>query len=162
MGGLEAVTALAGAIIGYALRIAEGWLQERRAAGRDREARRREFQRDTLIELQDVMADVVRAVGAAHHEDSTAFKKTGKWGETLLSKEVDDLDFQSRRRMGILRERVLDDELRQAVDELSAAAVATTVPIPRSEDDAVDKLLALAEVQERANRRLGVILRALY
>src|SRR3982074_2021863 len=77
-------------LLGYATKTIADWLQHRRATERERQAReaarldqlserRTTFQRQTPLDLQESMMQLVRTVGAMHHQDVTAFRKSGLW-----------------------------------------------------------------------------------
>lgn len=72
------------------------WLLESRKARTDREARREtreesvrakviEFQRTTLLELQEAAQALARATGRSQHEDRMAFRQSGAWGKNQYS-----------------------------------------------------------------------------
>lgn len=158
----DAAFALVGAVAGYLLKIAEGWLGDARAARKDRAERRREFERTTLLELQEAMANLARAAGEIHHFDSMQLRNTGQ--RTQVPREMDEREFQARRRLAMLRERVLDDELRRLVGEFADATVAVEKVAlmrgPEAESDA--RMMDAIAVQDRAYARLGVVLRGLF
>lgn len=158
----EAVLALAGVVVGYVLKIAESWLSDARTTRRSRDERRDEFQRATLLELQEAMADLVRAAGEIQHFDTMQLRTTGQ--RTQLPEGMSDRDFQARRRLSLLRERVLDDELRQLVEDLAAATleIEKVTWMRGSETASEQRMLVAAAVLDRANARLGVVLRDLY
>lgn len=159
---MDVFSALGGVVIGYALKILEAWLQDRRSSARERRARIHDFQRQTLIDLQDAMADLARACGEAHHEEFLAFKRSGRWGEFAGSNAISDRDYAARRKMLILCERVIDEQLRDLIGQFNAAAVRTGIPPTTSQAEADKTMLDLAAAFERANHRLGQVLRDLY
>jgi hypothetical protein len=67
MDPLTAVVAIATFAGGYLLRFIGEWWSERRATARQREDRRHEFQRDTLVQLQDAIADLARRSRSCLH-----------------------------------------------------------------------------------------------
>jgi hypothetical protein len=159
---IEALVALPALVLGYVLKILEGWLQEARSSRRERTARRDEFQRVTLLDLQEAMADLARAAGEIQHFDSMQLRTSGQ--RTQLPEGMSDREFKARRRLAILRERVLDAELRRLVDEFAAATleVEKVAWMRGSEAESDERTLAAIHVLERANARLGMVLRDLY
>src|SRR5438477_6954523 len=76
---------LATLFVGYGLSLLTEWVRDSRARARDTETRRvtrdelrgdrrDDFQRETLLRLQDALFDLSRSVGAIHVEDRTRFK----------------------------------------------------------------------------------------
>ncbi|MGH2377319.1 MAG: hypothetical protein ACRDGT_02460 [Candidatus Limnocylindria bacterium] len=108
------------------------------------------------------MADLVRAAGEIQHFDTMQLRRTGQ--RTQLPEGMSDRDFQARRRLSMLRERVLDDELRHLVEELSTATIEVekVAWMRGSETRSDEQMLAVVAALDRANARLGVVLRDLY
>ncbi len=82
-------------VVGYCLRLATEILSDARLVRREREARaaaretahtdrRDDFQRGTLLELQDALLDFTRLSFELHQEDRSNFKSSGKWGGDQL------------------------------------------------------------------------------
>jgi len=87
------------------------WLHKQ-AVEQEKEERRRAFQRETLIELQDVIHDLMRLITQGHLEDVRAHQAGKAWKGNLLSEDVSNGQRLARRRLVILIERIADDELR--------------------------------------------------
>ncbi len=126
----------------------------------EREEKARAFQRDTLIALQDAVHDLLRLIARGHHEDTLAFRETGKWGKNRLSSEVSDGQMLARRHMLILLERVSKDELRSQVKDLNVSLTmihlaANEVDASRQWDSASTQGLVVLE-------HIGAALRAEY
>jgi uncharacterized protein (DUF2235 family) len=86
----SAIWGLIGTIVGAAASVITTWLTASNETKREQAARReerferaRDFQRQTLIELQDVLHDTVRLVSKAHHEDCMAAKNGQSWGKNV-------------------------------------------------------------------------------
>lgn len=90
---------------------------QRSAASLDRAEKQRSFQRDTLLELQDAIHDLMRLISRVFLEERDAFWASGTWGKTLLSDEVNEGQRLAHRRVVILIERVSDDALRADVKQ---------------------------------------------
>src|SRR5260370_35432981 len=88
-------------VTGSIMKAVSDRLEHSRALQREREnrkemrriqlaERRADFQRQTLLDLQEVLKDFARAAGAAYHADVMAFKKTGTWAKQLVPAEIDN------------------------------------------------------------------------
>jgi hypothetical protein len=102
---------------------------QRDRAGRveQRQDQRDDFQRQTLLELQEAVARFGRAVGRANHRDWMIYKETGTWGQALLPGELDEEFLAAQVQLGLLRERVRDDQLRTLVTGFSNRGVLATM-----------------------------------
>ncbi len=132
---------------GYLAAVATEYLRGRQTLTRERETRqearaaaredaRDAFERETLIELQDAMAVLMRNAARTHHETEMEYRQSGTWGRRALPEEIGGEpaialvhDFQR------LRVRVLDGELRALCQEWWSAASQSTIPALREEDD---------------------------
>src|SRR5580700_4913536 len=125
-------------LLGFALNAFTESIRRRHELKRDRESRlearrdhvleqRRNFQRDTLLALQEAIADLARATGAAHHQNEMNYRKTGEWQNQLLSDDLDQANLLAMRRTGILEVRVRDAQLRQLVKEFRGHCAAEEV-----------------------------------
>lgn len=76
-------------LLGYLTKAVSDWIQHRRTTEREREARREArleklaerritFQRQTLLDLQEAMMQLIRSAGATHFQEVAAFRKDGK------------------------------------------------------------------------------------
>lgn len=61
------------------------------AARRESLEKHRNFQRETLLELQDAVHDEMRAATKAYLHDGREFRKTGEWGRSLLGEELNNM-----------------------------------------------------------------------
>jgi hypothetical protein len=77
-------------LVGFGVKSVSDWFQDRRALRREREARtearrdqlrerRSDFQRQTLLDLQEAASDLIRACGAIYVQNVAAFRQTGLW-----------------------------------------------------------------------------------
>lgn len=82
-----------------------------------RRERAREFQRTTLLELQEALVLNARLFVRAHLEDAASFRKNPT-AKPMLSDKLDDELAQSNRRVSLLTERVADDPLRERIKEV--------------------------------------------
>jgi len=157
-------------LLGYATSSLSEWLRDRRAREREREAReatrsdqlyerRTNFQRQTLLDLQDALMDLVRTAGAMHHKDVTAYRGTGRWQKQFYDEQLDESARFAQARTSMLNVRVRDEAIRELVKEVkdhinSAGAAA-------NREDSERSLASMASTFEKLNQRLGQILREL-
>ncbi|MEJ5148951.1 hypothetical protein [Comamonas sp. MYb396] len=118
---------LAGAVVGSAASIFATW----RASAvsyrmhddkqkQERIERAKEFQRVTLLDLQESLHDLARMVSKAHEEQDLAFKSSGEWKSDVLSAEVKELKRMAFRKVTILVERVENAQLRSDVKDFKS------------------------------------------
>jgi hypothetical protein len=157
-------------VIGYGLKSISELVQHRRAASRERDARvaqsqiqlaerRSDFQRETLLNLQEACMQLARATGAAQHQDAVAYRATRQWQIQLLSNELDESCRAAQGRTGLLAVRVRDNEVRELVASLKQCAAAITLAM--SWEDSNRDMQAMVSTQERLNQRIGELLRRL-
>jgi hypothetical protein len=120
------ITTLLGGLGGYALAGRNDDRRDRRAAGRESAARREAFaerleedrhtfQRDTLLALQDELRRMVRISARIMMHDEKTLKEQGQI--TLLPPDMSDEAMEITVAVQRLRSRVLDPELRKAIEE---------------------------------------------
>lgn len=78
----------------------------------ERIERAREFQKNNFIQLQDELIEAMRFIGRIHLEDMVESRKTGVWGKSYLSEEVSYGHMLSNQRIGVLTERIANEQLR--------------------------------------------------
>lgn len=124
------------------------------------EDRRADFQRQTLVDLQDALQAFARATGRAHHEDVMAYRQSGQWAKTPISDEWNQKLLDATGRINALWVRVLDKELRDLVVATRNASV--DADMAKSDVAAEQAMRTFSESLVRAYERLGDILRTLY
>jgi hypothetical protein len=158
-------------IIGAVLKAVFDMMTDRRTARREREARqdqrrdalrlkRVEFQRATLLELQEAISQLARFTAQAHDQDVSAYRGSGAWRKQLLTEEVNQGFLSAQTSLGGLRVRVRDQQVRQLAELLSTAC--TNVVLSTNEAASEHGLFrqvmpALTDLQEQ----IGAILRNL-
>jgi hypothetical protein len=158
---------LLGTLVGAMASIATAWMASRSSNriqsekhAEERAERAKEFQRETLLALQEAIHDALRLNARAHFEDVASFRKTGRWGRELLSDEVNDGLILSRRKVAILIERVVDASLR--TDVKSLMRVAAKGGFAQSEQEAEMNLFELSERMTPLLENIGSVLRSHY
>ncbi|OIR19477.1 hypothetical protein GALL_03580 [mine drainage metagenome] len=156
-----------GTIIGAGASIATSWISNRHELMRQKQSdslvrveRARAFQRDNLLELQQTVQDAMRFSARIMHEDSMAFKQSGKWGTTLLGEEVSEGSRAANARLMALTVRVADDEVRDAINNLRNMLTSCQLAKSKEHADIVHK--DIAEAYPLLMERIGKTLRSLY
>jgi hypothetical protein len=156
-------------LLGFAIKFVSDWVQHKRDLERDRETRkearhdllaerRTDFQRQTLLDLQEAVQDIARAAGAVHVEDARAYKQTGQWQKQRIPEELDQQILLANRRVMLLNVRVRDAELRQLVEKV---AVACSHSEHLSKDSSMVAIGAVGLVLIQVHERIGTLLRTL-
>lgn len=135
---------------------------EAAARAEGRQDRLDEIQRATLLELQEALAEWMRAETKIHLADIDSLKKHGKL--FLLPDGIADEEFAAGRRFIYLTERVRDDGLRTALTGLRAkgaelearrAILHEAATVESTEQD----MFGLGEAGVAVSQQLGVVLR---
>jgi hypothetical protein len=157
-------------LVGYVTKASTDWLQHRSTAERERQAReaarrdqlaerRAAFQRQTLLDLQEAIMQLVRTAGAMHYEDVMAFRTTGKWQKQLIGEELAEKSRLANARTSMLAVRVRDDSARDLVQIVKDHATATVMSGSQEEGDRA--MASMGAAFEDLNQRIGEILRTL-
>ena len=156
-----------GTIIGAGASIATSWISNRHEIMRqmqvdslERIERARAFQRDNLLELQQIIQDAMRFSARIMHEDAMAFKRSGKWGANLLGEEINEGSRAANARLMALTVRVADDEVREAIS--SMRDMLTNCQSAESKEKADITHRGVAEAYPLLMERIGKTLRNLY
>jgi hypothetical protein len=155
-------------LLGFAVKWASDWLQNKRQVEREREARntsrsqlltdrRRDFQRQTLLDLQEALNDLARATGEMHHKDVMAAKQSGQWQKQLFGEEVNNRAMLAMRRTSTLGVRVHNDAVRNMVFVIRDAAAKVTAS--RTEEDSEMAFVLMVANLDQLQHRIGELLR---
>lgn len=163
----SAVWGLIGTIVGALASTFATWLSVRSSSKLqeervriERQERSNSFQRDTILELQEALHDMMRFVHRAHFEDRQALIAGTPWPDARLSDELDESIRQTIRRVAILVERLANGELRNQVKNLAMSAHQSLFA-----PDAVEAQARLDQCVAgfaQANEALGTALRLHY
>ncbi len=88
----------------------------------DRRLGRDNFQRETLLDLQDAANALQRALFLIHMHDVRTSKATGTWGGTPVGEEIAEAENQAHLKIATMRSRIADDEIRALCETLIKAA----------------------------------------
>ncbi|MFI8979360.1 hypothetical protein [Ectopseudomonas khazarica] len=137
----------------------QAWLHKKNTE-QERDSKRRDFQRETLLELQDVIHDLMRLITQGHLEDVKAHLLGGEWGKNFISEEINEGQRLARRKLIILIERVADNKLRENLKELNRAlpSQSNTPSMEHAEIEIYDSASRVTKVMSH----LGEVLRAQY
>ncbi len=112
------------ALAGYLLAGRNERKRDDRAAEREKEALQekqadegRIFQRDTLLELHDLLYKLNRVTGRSQFLDETRYRETGRYARDLLPEELSDRFTELITSINRVRVRIFDRELRDLVDQ---------------------------------------------
>jgi hypothetical protein len=155
---------------GYLIAAVTEYLRDQRARTREREARaearklqlferRSDFQRETLLTLQEAVLQLARAAGRAHHLDEMEFRKTGKWGGNLYPEDLDNAAHDASVKTLMYMMRVRDDDVRELMKKFREHA--NQVGICRSREQSTQAIQEAIAVSEPLHERIGLILRKL-
>ena len=114
----------------------------------DRLLDRDNFQRATLLDLQDVAGALVTLAAQVHTNDSSSFAKTGKWPTGRARPAPSHLD--ARLTLRKLQSRVVDEEVRGLVDAMLASDAAVSAA-----SDPESARRALADIQASLRRLIA-------
>ncbi len=158
-------------IVGLVLKGLFDFFTERRATKREREARSEErrqtallkhveFQRETLLTLQDATAKFMGFFGTAYLHDRAAFLQGASWGQALLPKDVDQGFHAAEVDVNRLRVRISDDKVREMSLALKTAAKNALTAGDMNSADAL--MSEAAKISISLNERIGELLRNLH
>jgi hypothetical protein len=164
---MDAIWGLIGALIGALASIATTWIttcnastQQIASAEYARSEQNRAFQRETLLELQMAVSDLMRLVSRAQLEDRKAFHAGTEWRRNMLDQALDADMGISFRDVSLLTARVADDQLR--ADVKSAIESAAKVSLAAEGSAAVRQFDGAMHVGMRLMERIGDSLRKQY
>ena len=170
LAGSSAWFPVATLLIGFATGSLADWLKDRRSERRETTARKNEreqarltriheFQRVTLLELQQVIADLARAAGKAHHHDTMDYRRSGVWGRSLFPDGDSERFREMQVKAAILAARVIDPTIREYVGQLKDACADGTMA--DSEATAGRAMVRMSKSLDEANQRIGEALRVI-
>lgn len=131
--------------------------EARKARAETRQQQRDDFQRQNLIDFQEVLGRYVKSIGDMVGDEILAARRQGTYKKLLPSKALNDEEFEASRRTKQLALRIRDDELRarfKTLDDHAATRILLTSE--KAAEDFVVRLIALLDATED---RLGEVLR---
>jgi hypothetical protein len=157
-------------LIGFATKSLTDWLDHRRTAKREREAReavrgdqlferRTGFQRETLLALQEASMQLARSVGQIQYLDEMAHRATGQWHKQLLPEDLSEANRLAQARTLMFGSRVRDNSIRELVEKFRS--LCTKITFSPNLEDSNRAMLEQVEVYTELHRQIGVVLRNL-
>lgn len=145
-----------------------GWVADKRLNDRERErrreeryerleARRNDFQRDTLLALQVASQKLMRVAGAMHQRDLLAFRNTGAWQSQQFGEELSNEHLLHGTETMLLTSRIADGEARGLANKFREQA--TIVSYCTNENEAENRLKTAADLQALLIERIGQLVR---
>ena len=157
-------------VAGYIMKAISDRLDHTRAVQRERENRREtrraqlaersaEFQRTTLLDLQEAIQDLLRASGSIIHADTMSFRTTGEWRRQKLPEGLSEAQFEANRKCILLTVRVRNDEIRNLAHTFRIVVLDASNSL--NEQTANNEMLIAGENSERLHKLIGEQLRKL-
>ena len=156
-------------ILGLALKAIFDLFNERRVEARDARIRiekrkesiqlqRIENQRKLLLNIQQALAKLMRAVACQHLEDVTNQRLKGEWAKESISEEVSTAVREAFMQVNLLRVQLLEEDLRGQVSTLTS--LCTGVTMAKDENESVTNWMSSSVVFDQLNDRIGEVLRS--
>jgi len=117
------------------------------------------FQRETLLELQDVIMEVVRAASAAHLAQVKTSMDWKEWQKEPQYLELSEQGRAARARGTILATRVRDEQIFALVDDIKL--VAGAIVRAATMEESAERFIAMTTLFEKFNQRAGIVLKEL-
>jgi hypothetical protein len=155
---LPIATLVLGIVLGY---VAD-WLREERSSRREREERWKAFQRESILEAQDLLWDLITANMEAGRAAKAHFRATGEWPddefEYDLSLVMKSLNAQAR--LLVLASRIEDRELASMIEDFNEATRQMGPPRDLASHQAAGD--QASETMHNFNKRVSELLPALH
>ena len=167
----QAVLVSVGVVLGGAIAGGVTLRQQHLIIDREHEARRAErelaredsrqaFQRDTLLAIQDAVADLLRMAVHLHDEAVNTEEKTGHWPAPRPLDELPAGFAEHFACVQALRARVFDEEVRRLVADLNTSTLKAIHAGGR--DSAAQLIVALTDTNKQLQERIHTLLVELF
>ena len=155
---------------GFVFGVLAEWLRDARAYSRERETkatarnearidRRRDFQRQSLLDLQDAICEMVAGVRQVYVEEVAQMLGGREWSKVAASAETSTKAMNSRDRVIKLRARIRDDQTHKLTGD-ALVAIARLLAAP-SDEVAKTNLGEVEGCLRIACERIGAVLKIL-
>lgn len=166
-GGLLPVFTL---LLGFAASSLNEWFRDKRAKNREHEARmaarrerlsdrRADFQRQTLLDLQEAVLVVTRSLWSLHSHDLDVARTSGHWELRLIPEELNQEHASANAKTILLAARVRNDEIRSLAGQLRDRG--NVVMLCDSETSSRRAIQSIDETFLNLNEKIGELLRKL-
>ena len=156
----EAVYGFVGVLLGSATTAVLTVYRERLASSRERDVRRGDFQRQSLVSLQDAVSDLVKAVFDEQDRMLKEVRRTGRWPARQWETPTATGWVDAELRLQVSRARVFDEDLRNLARDIRAVAMKAVWA--SSPDESKQLTPQLEQLNERFNERVKDALRELH
>lgn len=157
-------------ILGYVTKALSDWIQHRRTLERERETRpeirqdvatdrRIQFQRQTLLDLQEAAMGLARNTGSMNHLDVMGHRTAGIWHGQRYPDDLNENHALATARTSMLVVRVDDAEVRELADAFKTSASEAT--LSKTAANADSWMMKMAKSFDELQQRIGIVLREL-
>lgn len=159
----SAIWGLIGTAIGAAASLLTTFITNRhsevmsvKARSEERLQRFRDFQRETLLELQTALNEVARTTFLVHLEDTKSYVSSQEWGTGQVPPKLDEECLVARTRVMIFAERVADEAVRKTVKALmEEVGLFISTQSKLEADSSLNKIISLSRASiEMAGKTL--------
>ncbi|RBO12862.1 hypothetical protein DSL61_18720 [Vibrio cholerae] len=124
----------------------------------EREEIAKEFQRQTILELQVELLEYFRSCAQIYKNDEIDFEKTGKWGNSMLDLVNKNRELSAK--TSILIQRVADHELRAKLNLFKDSC--DKCLRAKDQTEAEKNLMVSSAIYQELIELIGKVLRATY
>ncbi|HAS3568563.1 TPA: hypothetical protein ACGF6J_003380 [Vibrio cholerae] len=124
----------------------------------EREEIAKEFQRQTILELQVELLEYFRSCAQIYKNDEIDFEKTGEWGSSMS--DLDNKNRELSAKTSILIQRVADHELRAKLNLFKNSC--NKCLMAKEQAEAEVHLVASFEMYKELIELIGKVLRSTY
>jgi hypothetical protein len=165
---------IASLAVGYGVKAAEDWRKDRREdrlaqvtreqqLEDERRHRENDFQRETLLELQEALHELIVLANRAASERQADSRERGvEYRQSNSTPETNDAEREHFGRVNLLRARVKDDEARELVKLVVSSVGSIDGVLAQSPQEHRAVLARGSEPFDSFNERVGWLLRERY
>jgi hypothetical protein len=169
----QAVLSLAAVVLGATIAGGVALWQVQLVTAREREARRTEreqvrkdlrdtFQRDSILALQQAVADLVRMAVGVHDDSVRQLRETSQWPKRLHAPDYPAGFIELFTNVRDFRARVFDDDLRQLALEMTNVVGAALGPKATDFETAHSLFREISEKHIQLQQRVNTLLKELF
>ena len=144
-------------LIGFVLAEITTERKDRRRVKQERKQRQADFQRETLLALQDVLFRLQRSESQVHRVKEQASQPGIGWRQREVPVEFDEENRLARAEAYLLKVRVEDDKVRELTNAVTSSEV--MVAFAETPIDAAAAVIAAGVAFDDLNDRIGLLLR---
>jgi uncharacterized coiled-coil protein SlyX len=167
---IGSVATLVGTFLGFLTATLNERFRDQRTRAREVEARaearrlhlferRTDFQRETLLRLQDAVFELSRVVSKMNHLERMEYKKAGTWGKLMFPEELDDDSLKATVKTSMYMVRVRDQGIREMATTFRN--LASKLNICKTPVEAEQTLMEMMAAIPPLHECIGIVLRKL-